>query len=173
MTPADFKVLRRRISSLTPEQKRTLASDLEAEAAHDGLPEPVRRRETELNRSRVCIQCGTHKAFRHGTSAGLMRFRCRSTSCGKTFHALTGTRLSRLRLKSKWTQFEECLRDGRTLQQSAECCGISYRTAFLWRHRFLDTERKQSSLASIVETGDADPSGSSMSDQAHREGRPE
>ena len=47
--------------------------------------------------------------------------------------------------------FEECLRDRLTLHQSAERCGVSYRTAFLWRHRFLDQERQGSSLKGIVE----------------------
>ena len=47
--------------------------------------------------------------------------------------------------------FEECLRDRPTPHQSAERCGISYRTAFLWRHRFLDKERQGTSLRGIVE----------------------
>ena len=46
---------------------------------------------------------------------------------------------------------EECLRDRPTLHQSAERCGILYRTAFLWRHRFLDKGRQGTSLKGIVE----------------------
>ena len=83
---------------------------------------------------------------------GFGRFRCRSASCGRTFHALTGTHLAGLKHKSKWPAFEECLRDRLTLHQSAERCGVSHRTAFLWRHRFLDQEERQgSSLQGIVE----------------------
>ncbi len=104
----------------------------------DELPEPVRQREAELDRLRVCTHCGSSGVVRYGKSAGLCRFRCRSASCGRTFHALTGTHLAGLRHKSKWSVFEACLRDRRlTRHQSAERCGISYRTAFLWRHRFL------------------------------------
>ena len=94
---------------------------------------------------------GSSGVVRHGKSAGLCRFRCRSASCGRTFHALTGTNLAGLRHKSKWSVFEACLRDRLTLHQSAERCGISYRTAFLWRNRLLGKQQKGSSLKGIVE----------------------
>ena len=117
----------------------------------DELPEPVRQREAELDRLRVCTHCGSSGAVRHGKSAGLSRFRCRSASCGRTFHALTGTHLAGLRHKSQWSVFETCLRDRLTLHQSAERCGIVYRTAFLWRHRLLGKQQKGSKLQGIVE----------------------
>ena len=151
MGPKKFKEMRNRISGLTLAQKQRLAVELQASVQHDELPEQVRRREAELDRLRVCIHCGATGVARHGKSAGLRRFRCRSASCKRTFHALTGTRLAGLRHKSKWCVFEECLRDRLTLHQSAERCGVSYRTAFLWRHRFLDQERQGSSLKGIVE----------------------
>ena len=89
--------------------------------------------------------------MRYGKSAGLCRFRCRSASCGRTFHALTGTHLAGLRHKSKWSVFEACLRDRLTLHQLAERCGIAYRTACLWRNRLLGQQQKGSRLKGIVE----------------------
>ena len=151
MSPGKFKEIRNQIPGLTLTQKQRLVAELQASVQHDELPEAIRRREAELDRLRVCIHCGAKGAARHGKSAGLRRFRCRSASCGRTFHALTGTRLAGLKHKSKWSIFEECLRDRLTLHQSAERCGVSYRTAFLWRHRFLDKKRQGSSLKGIVE----------------------
>ncbi len=64
--------------------------------------------------------------------------------------ALTGTNLAGLRHQSKWSVFEACLRDRLTLHPSAERCEVSYRTAFLWRHWFLDHEQTGSNLEGIV-----------------------
>ena len=55
---------------------------------------------------------------------------------------LTWTKLAGLKHKSKWLVFEEYLWERTVLHQSAERCGIAYRTAFLWRHRFLTSNGK-------------------------------
>ena len=132
-------------------QKQRLMLGVQKSVKSDELPEPVRQREAELDRLRVCTYCGSSWVVRYGKSAGLCRFRCRPASCGRTFHALTGTHLAGLRHKSKWSVFEACLRDRLTLHQSAERCGIAYRTAFLWRHRLLGQQQKGSRLKGIVE----------------------
>ena len=155
MNAKEFKEIRNRISALTPAQKRRLTADLQESARGEELPEQVRQREAELDRLRICRHCGAKGVVRHGKSAGLRRFRCRSASCGRTFHALTGTKLAGLRHKSKWSMFEACMQERLTLHQSAERCGIAYRTAFLWRHRFLDKERKESRLKGIVEVDES------------------
>ena len=151
MGPRKFKEMLDQIPKLTPAQKQRLVLGVQKSVKSDELPEQVRQREAELDRLRVCTHCGSSGVVRHGKSAGLCRFRCRSASCGRTFHALTGPHLAGLRHKSKWSVFEECLRDRLTLHQSAERCGISYRTAFLWQHRLLGKQQKGSSLKGIVE----------------------
>ena len=151
MSPNKFQEMMKQLSQLTPVQKRRLMAGIQPAVERDDLPEPVRQREAELDRGRSCMHCGASGVVRHGRTAGLRCFRCRSATCGRTFHALTGTPLAGLRHKSKWSVFEECLRARLTLQQSAERCGISYRTAFLWRHRFLDNEPKGANLQGIVE----------------------
>jgi len=65
----------------------------------------------------------------------LQRFKCRA--CAKTFNALTGTPLARLRMKGKWVAQAEVLRDGLTLKQAAERLNVSHPTTFRWRHQFL------------------------------------
>jgi hypothetical protein len=65
----------------------------------------------------------------------LQRYKCRG--CGRTFNALTGTPLARLRQKSKWLAQAEALRDGLSITQAGKRLRVARSTAFRWRHRFL------------------------------------
>src|SRR3954467_5208423 len=56
-----------------------------------------------------CPRCDGKSIYRHGMANGLHRYRCQT--CGRTFNGLTGTPLARLRLKSKWLAYFDCLRD--------------------------------------------------------------
>ncbi len=47
--------------------------------------------------------------------------------------------------------YQACMQKRVTLHQSAAACGISYRTALLWRHRFLANARTLTVLEGIVE----------------------
>ena len=47
-----------------------------------------------------CPHCASGGVVRHGQADGLQRYRCRD--CGKTFNALSGTPMARLRHKGKW-----------------------------------------------------------------------
>ncbi len=99
-----------------------------------------------------CPHCSGKTVVRNGTSDGLQRFKCRG--CEKTFNALTGTPLARLRMKGKWVAQAEAMRDGLTLKEAAERVNVSHPTAFRWRHRFLALPKtvKAGVLAGIVET---------------------
>lgn len=46
-----------------------------------------------------CPHCASEHVVRNGVAHGLQRYKCRD--CLKTFNALTGTSLSRLRMKGK------------------------------------------------------------------------
>ena len=96
MSPREFKEMLNQILRLTPAQKRRLMLGVQKSVKSDELPGPVRQREAELDRLRVCTHCGSSGVVRYGKSAGLCRFRCRSASCGRTFHAQTGTHLAGL-----------------------------------------------------------------------------
>jgi len=90
-------------------------------------------------------------ARRWGHRQGLQRFRCRG--CGRTFNALSGTPLARLRKKELWPTFASCLIEGATVRNSAETCGVHPTTSFRWRHRFLRVPKdlKADRLEGIVE----------------------
>jgi hypothetical protein len=66
---------------------------------------------------------------------------------------LTQTPLARLRKKEKWLEQAQCLIDGVTTSKAAERCDVDYKTAFRWRHRFLESlsSDKPRTLSGIVE----------------------
>ena len=70
-----------------------------------------------------------------GRANGLRRYGCKG--CGRTFNALTGTPLARLRKKALWAAFAEGLGEGDTVKGAAARCGVADSTSFRWRHRFL------------------------------------
>ena len=69
--------------------------------------------EAKVREDRICPHCASEGAIIRGQASGLSRFFCKA--CGKTFNALTGTPLARLRHKSRWAEFAASLRDGETV----------------------------------------------------------
>jgi transposase-like protein len=65
----------------------------------------------------------------------LQRYRCQT--CKRTFNALTGTSLARLRKKDNWLDFSRTLVESKTLRQGATALGVHRNTTLRWRHRFL------------------------------------
>jgi transposase-like protein len=55
---------------------------------------------------RCCPRCRSLRLHRHGHAHGLQRYRC--VDCARTFNALTGTPLARLRHRSKWLPYLDC-----------------------------------------------------------------
>lgn len=98
-----------------------------------------------------CPHCGCRKLERWGRANGLPRYRC--GDCRRTFNALTGTSLARLRKKECWPAQTQALMSGETLVKAAKRCGVAVTTAFRWRHRFLSAPAldKPSRLSGIVE----------------------
>ena len=47
-----------------------------------------------------CPRCGCPRQHRCGSANGLQRYRC--LQCGRSYNALTGTPLARLRQREKW-----------------------------------------------------------------------
>lgn len=96
--------------------------------------------ELAVGADRQCPHCQTPGAENRGMARGLRRYRCKA--CGKSFNALTATPLSRLRHKDQWLAFGQSLAEGETVDQAAKRCGGAHSTAFRWRHRFLEAEKR-------------------------------
>jgi transposase-like protein len=57
--------------------------------------------------------------------------------CRRSFKALTGTPLARLRLRDKWLPYLRCMIDSTTVRTAAERVAVAKSTSFPWRHRFI------------------------------------
>src|SRR3954467_10979279 len=156
MREADFEVLLQLVERLSDEQRTVLGRSL---AAASGEPEAVRLIEGAFAVAPRCPHCGAEKLQRWGSASGLRRHRCAAGGrpcaprpCRKTFNALTGTSLARLRKKACWLRYGEALAAGMTLARAATHCGVHLTTSFRWRHRFLEAPvATREALAGVVE----------------------
>src|SRR3954462_132417 len=145
MDVAAFRAWLSGVVDLTAEQRQELdvvlsGRDGEVAAAIDAC----------VRDDRQCPHCGTDGGVRRGHANGLRRDRYKA--CGKSFNALTGTPLARLRLKERWLDFTQSLSVGATVRGSAAQCDGALTTAFRWRHRFLTAVKTTTApLRGIVE----------------------
>jgi transposase-like protein len=100
---------------------------------------------------RPCPHCGGGRKHRCGSATGLQRFRC--LACRKSFNALTGTPLARLRMRERWLPYLQCLLESRTVRDAARVTGVHRTTSFRWRHRFVPQAARvrPKALCGIVE----------------------
>lgn len=102
-----------------------------------------------------CPHCGSLTIGKWGFVSNLQRYKCKEKRCGKTFNALTGTPLARLRYRERWQTNLDCMSDALPIWRVAEELGVAVSTAFRWRHRFLKapTQSKVSEVAGVIEAG--------------------
>ncbi|GGX82283.1 IS1595 family transposase [Pseudoduganella dura] len=85
--------------------------------------------------------CGCPRHYRCGQANGLQRYRC--MECGRSYNALTGTPLARLRHRGKWLSYLQCLLDLRTVRDAARRVAVARSTSFRWPHRFIAGVRRE------------------------------
>jgi len=102
-------------------------------------------------RGRPCPRCGGGRVHRCGQASGLQRFRC--LGCRRSYNALTGTPLARLRKREHWLAYFQCVLDSLVVRAAAAKVGVHRTTSFRWRHRFIPAAARQrpSTLGVIVE----------------------
>jgi transposase-like protein len=102
-------------------------------------------------RGRPCPRCHCPRVHRCGQASGLQRFRC--LGCGRSYNALTGTPLARLRKKEHWLAYLQCVLESRTVREAARVVGVHRTTSFRWRHRFVPGAMRDrpATLSAIVE----------------------
>lgn len=130
---------------LTPSQRQQALEWLRHER------QPVDMIGSILDSEPACPYCHARACLHWGNAHGLPRYRCRG--CQKTFNALTGTPLARLRHRECWPVYAQALIEGTTVREAARRCGVHKNTSFRWRHRFLTlpAQRKPAQLHGIVE----------------------
>jgi len=143
-----FNELMRCLPHLSGQQSETLRTLLERDGPLIQCLAIIEERGAHM---RQCPHCAAARIYKHGMSAGLQRYLC--LECRKSFNALTGTPLARLRLREKWLPYLQCMIDSKTVRASAAATGIHRNTSFRWRHRFLADAKRQRAvpLQGIVE----------------------
>ncbi|PJJ19810.1 transposase-like protein [Janthinobacterium sp. 67] len=132
MQPAQWKTFIAQFAELNRRQRLAGIALLRGAASRDvtvALVEGVARQRLH------CPACNSNQAHRHGHAHGLQRYRC--VPCGRTFNALTGTPLARLRHKALWLDYADCLLASDSVRKAALQLGVHRNTTFRWRHRFL------------------------------------
>jgi len=118
-----------RARDLTPSQREQARAWLREKRPSDEVLAAI------TARPHCCPYCRHPQGIHWGNAHGLARYRCRE--CHRTFNALTGTPLARLRHRECWAVYAQALIDGATVREAARRCGVHKDTAFRWRHRFL------------------------------------
>lgn len=132
MKTVAFEQILKQLAGLSHRQRSRLAEALK-HVGHD--TQAAELIQTHFESAPQCPHCTHEQVHRHGHADGLQRYRC--CACGKTFNALTGTPLARLRHKPKWLLFVQQILASLTVRQAARETGVHRNTSFRWRHRFL------------------------------------
>lgn len=148
MKAQDFQALVEQLGDLSQVQREALVEALTATGLGE---EVVALIETRFAAAPACGHCGAADFKSWGSAAGLKRYMCKA--CERTFNALTGTPLARLRLREKWLDYARALVDGVSLRKAAARTDIHLETSFRWRHRFLAAakDKKAAAVTGIVE----------------------
>ena len=145
MKPLDFHHWLSEAQSLSPSQIEQAYSWFECQKQKALVFAELEKKQD------CCPYCGDSHVIRWGNANKLARYRCKH--CHKTFNALTGTPLARLRHRGQWIQYAAGLVEGISVRKAAQQCTIDKNTSFRWRHRFLKTiaGTQPNHLAGIVE----------------------
>lgn len=144
----EFNAVFRAIKEMNWSQRRQLMAGLKSVQAGEEAHRIVEQRVQWL--ASCPHGCGVH-VVRNGMARDLQRYKCRD--CGRTFNALTGTPLARLRYRDRWLDQAQTLIDGLSITQASRHLQVARSTAFRWRHRFLALPHhvKAGHLSGIVE----------------------
>lgn len=100
-----------------------------------------------------CHSCGSINVVKRGKSNGLQRYWCKD--CNKTFNLASKTAMAWTRLETdKYLKYLELMEYQVPIRKAAKICGISMKTSFAWRHKFLESLTQKANnerLDSIVE----------------------
>ena len=132
MLSAEWAIFIAQFASLSARQRQAGIALLRGNAPQQATVALIE----DVARQRLaCPACHSAHVHRHGHAHGLQRYRC--VPCGRTFNALTGTPLARLRHKAQWLEYADCLLDSVSVCRAASRLGLHRNTTFRWRHRFL------------------------------------
>lgn len=107
-----------------------------------------------VQRVEKCRKCGADQIVKFGKDKnGKQRYKCKC--CGSTFTETSFSTISRTKQPQVvWETYIHLLLKGASLNECAYRCGISVRTAFIWRHKILNAlqnDQENRAMAGIIE----------------------
>ena len=85
-----------------------------------------------------CPNCNSKNYIKFGNYKGIQRYKCKE--CKKTFSKTTKALWSYSKKEpEKWVKFMELFLQKSTLRECAKILEINIRTAFIWRHKIMET----------------------------------
>ncbi len=127
-----FQIILDSVTSLTKQQRHILINSLSEQDSSIDLGKAI---ESSFSLAPKCPHCESEELQRWGFRNNRQRYRCKR--CKKTLNAFTNTHLARLHHPEKWSQYLEGMTHSLTLRPAAKACGVTLKTSFRWRHRFL------------------------------------
>jgi transposase-like protein len=148
MDSLEFQQLIATLGELNKDQRQTVAAIV---SGRGDLAEVTSVIEARFATQVFCPHCQSTDVGSWGRACGLKRYRCRE--CRKSFNALTGTPLARLRKREAWKTYAQAVAESVSVRKAAQQTGVSVPTAFRWRHRFLTLAKdaKAKTVSGIVE----------------------
>jgi len=149
MPNVKFQSILQELAGLNYAQLKKLRYEVEANIAENQVGQAIADHEETIS---TCPHCSSQELNRWGmTKQGVQRYKCKA--CGKTFNALSGTPLYRMRKADKWVKYTELMWEGVSLRKAAKKLNINLRTSFRWRHTFLKNPAKHgvSELNGVIE----------------------
>jgi len=132
MQSQQFQDLLNAVPLLSNQQRNTLLNSISGQHSPSDIAKSI---EESFVRAPKCPHCGSEDLQRWGMRNKRQRYRCKG--CRKTLNSFTKTPLARLRHPEAWSDYLNGMTHSLTLRPAAKRCGISLKTSFRWRHRFL------------------------------------
>lgn len=113
-----------------------------------------------------CPHCSSTSFTKNGKSGNYQRFICKE--CNKTFTTTNNTILFKTQKDMTICQkYIHCLIKKYSLRKSAEICGISLPTAFVWKHKILDALQNMQNEVKLNGVVEADETFTPLSFEGH------
>jgi len=125
MESREFQQLIAVLGELSEDQRQTVASIV---SGHGDLAEVTSVIEARFATRLFCPHCQSANVGSWGRACGLKRYRCRE--CRKSFNALTGTPLARLRKRGAWKTYAKAVADSVSVRKAAQQTGVSVSRRF-------------------------------------------
>ena len=118
MGGAGFRKWMQRVAQLTRRQREQLLAVLRPAVDLDRVCATIEQTRAGL----ACPDGGGQRLHRHGYDRGLQRYRC--CACKRTFNALSGTPLARLRHRERWLAYLDGMLDSKSVRAAADAIGV-------------------------------------------------